>query len=88
MKDFAESLPNGFGHKIELSGSNLSDGHRQRLAIARARNKDAAIYILDDRRSGLPDRIQAAGKAWADSQGQDSDCSDPACHPSLLHRPS
>lgn len=51
MKDFAESLPNGFDHKIELSGSNLSDGHRQHLAIARARNQDAAIYIFDDRRS-------------------------------------
>lgn len=53
MKDFVESLPDGLNHKIELSGSNLSGGQRQRLAIARALNKDAAIYIFDDSFSAL-----------------------------------
>lgn len=53
MREFVESLPDGLNHKIELSGSNLSGGQRQRLAIARALNKEAAIYIFDDSFSAL-----------------------------------
>ena len=46
--DFIESLPNGYDTLVGDSGSNLSGGEKQRIAIARAILKNSPIVILDE----------------------------------------
>lgn len=46
--DFIESLPSGYDTVVGDSGSNLSGGEKQRIAIARAILKDSPIIILDE----------------------------------------
>ena len=46
-------MEGGLEAPITQGGSNVSGGQRQRLAIARAIVKDAAIYIFDDSFSAL-----------------------------------
>jgi ATP-binding cassette subfamily B multidrug efflux pump len=52
-KDFVGEMEGGLDAPITQGGSNVSGGQRQRLAIARAIVKDAAIYIFDDSFSAL-----------------------------------
>ena len=52
-KDFVREMDGGLEAVINQGGSNVSGGQRQRLAIARAIAKDAAIYIFDDSFSAL-----------------------------------
>jgi ATP-binding cassette, subfamily B, multidrug efflux pump len=52
-KDFVSEMDGGLEAPIAQGGSNVSGGQRQRLAIARAIVKDAAIYIFDDSFSAL-----------------------------------
>lgn len=51
--EFISKLPDGFESKIVETGSNVSGGQRQRLAIARAIAKNPEIYIFDDAFSAL-----------------------------------
>ena len=51
--EFIAKLPDGFESKIVESGTNVSGGQRQRLAIARAIAKNPEIYIFDDAFSAL-----------------------------------
>jgi len=53
LLSFIEELPQGFDTMIGDNGVRLSDGQRQRLAIARAILKDAPILILDEATSAL-----------------------------------
>ena len=51
--DFVREMEGGLEAPINQGGSNVSGGQRQRLAIARAIAKDAAIYLFDDSFSAL-----------------------------------
>ncbi|MBQ8622468.1 MAG: ABC transporter ATP-binding protein [Oscillospiraceae bacterium] len=51
--DFIMSFPDGYDHKIEQGGTNVSGGQKQRLCIARALLKKPQILILDDSTSAV-----------------------------------
>ena len=51
--DFIMSFPDGYDHKIEQGGTNVSGGQKQRLCIARALLKKPKILILDDSTSAV-----------------------------------
>lgn len=59
-KDFIESLPDGYNHKLTVKGTNLSGGQKQRLLIARALAGRPDILILDDASSALDYKTDAA----------------------------
>lgn len=56
--DFVRST-NGLDTAVEKNGDNFSGGQRQRLCLARAFLKDAAIYIFDDSFSALDFKTDA-----------------------------
>ena len=51
--DFILALPEGYDTPVGQKGRLLSDGQRQRLAIARAMIRDAAVLVLDEPTTGL-----------------------------------
>jgi len=64
---FIRKLPNGYNTYLQAEGSNISQGQRQLLTIARAMLADPAILILDEATSNVDTRtefhIQAAMKS-------------------------
>ncbi|MCQ2428053.1 MAG: ABC transporter ATP-binding protein/permease, partial [Clostridia bacterium] len=55
---FIERLPDGYDTMLTESGSNLSQGQRQLLAIARAVLADPRILILDEATSSVDTRTE------------------------------
>jgi ATP-binding cassette subfamily B protein len=52
-EDFVRTMPGGLEATIELGGTNVSGGQRQRLSIARALVRRPEIYLFDDSFSAL-----------------------------------
>jgi subfamily B ATP-binding cassette protein MsbA len=54
-----QTLPEGMDANIGTNGGKMSGGQRQRLAIARALYRDAAIWIFDEATSALDSESEA-----------------------------
>ena len=57
--DFITRLPQGYDTPLSGNGSNLSQGQRQLLAIARAAVADPPVLILDEATSSIDTRTEA-----------------------------
>lgn len=57
--DFIRRLPKGYDTVIDGSGSNLSQGQRQLISIARAAVADPPVMILDEATSSIDTRTEA-----------------------------
>ena len=57
--DFIQRLPNGYQTMLTNNGSNLSQGQRQLLSIARAAVADTPAMILDEATSSIDTRTEA-----------------------------
>jgi ATP-binding cassette subfamily B protein len=53
IHEFIESLPLGYNTKIGSDGSNLSQGQKQRILIARVVYKNPPIIFLDEATNAL-----------------------------------
>ena len=53
LRDFIESLPDGYATSAGERGVRLSGGQRQRIGIARALYKKASVLVLDEATSAL-----------------------------------
>lgn len=56
--DFITRLPDGFNTMLTSDGSNLSQGQRQLLSIARAAISNAPVMILDEATSSIDTRTE------------------------------
>ena len=57
--DFITRLPDGYNTLLEGNGSNLSQGQRQLIAIARAAVADPPVMIMDEATSSIDTRTEA-----------------------------
>lgn len=57
--DFISRLPDGYNTMLSNNGSNLSQGQRQLIAIARAAVADPPVMILDEATSSIDTRTEA-----------------------------
>ena len=60
IREFVESLPDGYDSHVEQGGTNFSGGQKQRLCIARALLKQPKVLILDDSTSAVDTKTDAA----------------------------
>lgn len=64
---FIRRLPNGYQTMLTGDGSNLSQGQRQLLAIARAAVADPPVLILDEATSSIDTRTEALVQSGMDA---------------------
>lgn len=64
--DFIKRLPEGYDTPVSSAGNHFSGGEKQRLSIARAILRDAAILLLDEPTSALDAESEAAIKSALD----------------------
>ena len=57
--DFITRLPKGYDTLLTNNGSNLSQGQRQLIAIARAAVADPPVMILDEATSSIDTRTES-----------------------------
>ena len=57
--DFITRLPEGYNTMLTANGTNLSQGQRQLLSIARAAVADPPVMILDEATSSIDTRTEA-----------------------------
>ena len=57
--DFITRLPKGYNTELSGNGSNLSQGQRQLISIARAAVADPPVMILDEATSSIDTRTEA-----------------------------
>ncbi len=65
--DFITRLPKGYDTELSNNGSNLSQGQRQLIAIARAAVADPPVMILDEATSSIDTRTEAIVQKGMDS---------------------
>lgn len=65
--DFINRLPQGYQTELTNNGSNLSQGQRQLIAIARAAVADPPVMILDEATSSIDTRTEAIVQKGMDS---------------------
>ena len=65
--DFITRLPQGYDTPLSGNGSNLSQGQRQLLSIARAAVADPPVMILDEATSSIDTRTEAIVQQGMDS---------------------
>jgi ATP-binding cassette subfamily B protein len=65
--DFITRLPEGYSTMLVNNGSNLSQGQRQLIAIARAAVADPPVMILDEATSSIDTRTEAVVQRGMDA---------------------
>ena len=65
--DFITRLPNGYDTQLTANGSQLSQGQRQLIAIARAAVANPPVMILDEATSSIDTRTEALVQKGMDS---------------------
>ena len=63
---FITRLPHGYNTELTNNGSNLSQGQRQLIAIARAAVADPPVMIMDEATSSIDTRTEAIVQAGMD----------------------
>lgn len=72
--EFVEKMENTYDAHIAQSGTNVSGGQKQRLAIARAIARDPEIYIFDDSFSALDYKTDAVLRKELKKYTKDATC--------------
>ncbi len=83
-EEFLRALPDGLDTPLGEGGYNLSEGQRQRLAIARAVLRDAPILILDEATSALDAETEARVLSRLMRQGRGGICLFTTHRPAML----
>lgn len=58
LEDFYNSLPNGIYTEVGTSGTNLSEGEKQLIALCRIYVRDSSVVILDEISSQIDEQTQ------------------------------